>query len=33
MVRAFRENGGTMAITKEIGEWKVIACSLKGRPI
>ena len=32
MVRAFRENGGTVAITREIGEWKVTACRLRGRP-
>jgi hypothetical protein len=32
MVRTFRENGGTMAITKEIRERKLNACRPRGRP-
>jgi hypothetical protein len=32
MVRASRENGGTVAITREFREWKVTACRLRGRP-
>jgi hypothetical protein len=32
MVRAFRGNGGTLAITKEIREWQVTARRLRGRP-